>query len=121
MEKRKVTVKIGGTPYTFYSDDPDDYIRELEIRVNAAMKQTAAFSGFSALTGAVLAALLQTDELMRLERKMIARAAAQPTKEKDASPAPGRRKSLPKPAGKDENQLSIWDLLGKAEEPQRTE
>lgn len=92
MEKRKVTVSIGGQVCSFYSDDPDEYLAALEQRANAVMKQTAGFSGSSACTNAILAVLLLTDRILRAEQK-------------------GHRKSSPKAAEEDAGQVSIWDLI----------
>ena len=66
MEKRRVTITVGGQPYSFASDDPDEYIRTLEKRTNAALKETAEFAP-SAYAGAILAVISQTDRLLRAE------------------------------------------------------
>ena len=84
MEKRKVTVSIGGQVCSFYSDDPDEYLAALEQRANAVMKQTSRFSGSSACTNAILAVLLLTDRILRAEQKA---------------------------AEEDAGQVSIWDLI----------
>lgn len=96
MEKRKVTISICGKPCSFYSDDPEEYISALEQRVNAAMKQTAGFSGSSAYTNALLTVVFLTDQLLRTEQR-----------------GTGSRKNVPKTEGreKDKGQVTMWDLL----------
>ncbi|MBO7662926.1 MAG: hypothetical protein J6U01_06105 [Clostridia bacterium] len=103
MEKRKVTVLIGGQLCSFYSDDSDEYLLALEQRANAVMRQTAMFSGSSAYTNAILSVLSQTDALMRLEQR---KAAA----EKPASPAP-RKAPAKEESPENRKQISVWDLL----------
>lgn len=115
MEKRKVTILIGGQSCSFYSDDSDDYITRLAQRANAAMKQTARFSGSSAHTNAVLAVLLLADQLLRAEQ------AEKPPEAEPAEKIPkpeqkGNRKSPARADGNNDGQVSVWDLLA---EPQR--
>ena len=99
MEKRRVTVSVGGLPCSFYSDDPDEYISILEQRTNEALRQTAGFSGSSGYRNAVLTVLSLTDQIMRTEQK-------------GKTEPKGNRKSTPKTAGKeDRGQVSVWDLL----------
>ena len=122
MEKRKVTISIGGQLCSFYSDDSDEYISALEKRANAVMKQTEGFSGSSAYRNAVLSVLFLTDQLMSAEQD-------KPRKPEQNKPGPDRperadhlpaaeqkvRKNGVKPAkkedGKDKAQVSVWDLL----------
>ncbi len=101
MEKRKVTVRIGGQRCSFLSDDPDEYISVLEQRADEVMKQTAEFSGLSVRTNALLSVLFQTDRLLRLEQAVQA--------EKGPVSRAAVRKQNPKSAGKE--QISVWDLL----------
>ena len=101
MEKRKVTVRIGGQRCSFFSDDPDEYISALEQRADEVMKQTAEFSGSSVRTNALLSVLFQTDRLLRLEQAVQA--------EKGPVSRAAVRKQNPKSAGKE--QISVWDLL----------
>ncbi len=108
LEKRKVTVSIGGRVYRFYSDDSDAYIATLEQRANAALKQTAGFSGASVLTNAVLAVLLLTDELMRTEQKAPGDGGSPEVRET-------AKEKKKKPAEKDDGQVSVWDLLEEQE------
>ena len=95
MEKRRVTVSIGGQSYSFYSDDPDEYISALEQRTNAVMRETARFSGPSTYTNAVLSVLFLTDKMLRREQKG--------TKE--------TKKPAPKKEENEKGQISVWDLL----------
>ena len=88
MEKRRVTITIGGQPCSFYSDDPDGYLADLEKRVNAVMKQTAWH--------AVPAVILLADQLMRSEQKGSRKQAGKPQ---------------PKAEGEDRGQVSVWELL----------
>ena len=101
MEKRKVTVTIGGQRCSFYSDDPDEYIAALAEKANTVVEQ---FSGMNAK-----AILFLADALMRAEKA-----------EKPAEEAGGLKaeaKAEPKRAGKgtkvpaDKNQVSVWDLM----------
>ena len=104
MEKRKVTISIGGQPCSFYSDDPDEYIAALEKKANAVMRQTAGFSGSSIRMNALLSVVFLTDELLRAEQEE----AAAETEQKV------RKKSPPKAVKTAENektQVSVWDLL----------
>ncbi len=103
MEKRKVTVKIGGEHCSFISDDPDEYISVLEQRANEVMKQTAGFSGLSVRKNALLSLLFQTDRLLRLEQSIHV--------EKEPASRNAVRKQNPKSEGRD--QVSVWDLLEK--------
>ncbi len=103
MEKRKVTISIGGQPCSFYSDDPDEYIAALEKKANAVMRQTAGFSGSSIRMNALLSVVFLTDELLRAEQEEAAE-----TEQKV------RKKSAPKAVKTAENektQVSVWDLL----------
>ena len=98
MDKRRVTISIGGQPCSFYSDDPDDYIAALEQRTNAVLKETAGFST-SAYNNAVLSVISLTDQMLRTEQQGSRKSAS---------------KSAPKSAEKDKiekGQLSVWDLL----------
>jgi len=110
LEKRKVTVSVGGQSCSFYSDDSDEYIAELEKRANEAMNQTATFSRFSAYTNAVLTVLSLTDQLLRAEQTdQQGQTNKPPRAEQKAA-----RKNNPKTAAKDEAQVSVWDLLDEA-------
>ena len=108
MEKRRVTILVDGQPYSFYSDDSEEYLSELEQRANAVMNQTAAFSASSAYTNAVLSVLVLTDELLRMEQKN--RETASEQKAAEARQMPGR-KAPGKGAAEDRGQISVWDLL----------
>jgi len=104
LEKRKVTISIGGQPCSFYSDDPDEYIAALEKKANAVMRQTAGFSGSSIRMNALLSVVFLTDELLRAEQEE----AAAETEQKV------RKKNPPKAVKNAENektQVSVWDLL----------
>ena len=106
MEKRKVTVSIGGKPCTFYSDDSDEYIAALEKRANEVMKQTK-FAGSSTCTNAILSVLCLTDQLLRTER------AEKPGKTEKPQRAEQKagKKNNPKVAAEDKGQVSVWDLM----------
>ena len=115
MDKRKVTMMVGGHACTFVSDDPDAYLAALEARANAALRQTSSFSGASAYTTAILAVLSLTDQLMRMEQNAAAAAPdGGPPASKGKNPVPGG-KNLPKAERKAERkpigQISVWDLL----------
>lgn len=118
MEKRKVTISIGGQLCSFYSDDSDEYITELEQRVNAAMEETAGNS--------VRAVIILTDQLLRMEQEKAGQAVAteqdmplkaeqekpeqtdQPEKEKQLqAEQKGKKKAMKTEKG----QISLWDLM----------
>ena len=119
MEKRLVTITIGGQRCSFYSDDSDEYISALEQRANEIMRQTARFS---LRANALLSVISLTDSLMREEKK---------TEEKKSEETEGAVKAEPKPEPKTEpkagnkrnrknaastpeenqDQISVWDLL----------
>jgi len=103
-----VTILISGQPYSFYSDDSDEYISSLEQRANAAMKQTSRFAGQSAYTNAVLSVLFQTDSLLRTEQKMKVMAAG---KQAEEPKVPASRKNPVKGKDQETGQVSVWDLL----------
>ena len=73
------------------------------------MKETAGFS-VSSYTNAVLAALFQTDQLMRMEQKE--RTEQQETTEKKPVPEQkGNRKNNSKSLVEAKGQVSVWDLM----------
>ena len=129
LEKRKVTITVGGKPCSFYSDDSDDYIAALEERSNAVMKQTSAYSSTS---GALLAVISLTDQLMRMEQAPATaqlsgseqqnpkRRSPEPAEspEPTESPEPSKpsktkqkRERKKEPVKMDRAQVSVWDIL----------
>ena len=113
LEKRKVTIWIGGQPCSFYSDDSDEYLSALEQRANAAMRQTARFSGSSAYANAVLSVLSLTDTLFRTEQKMKEIISE---KEGNEPKAHTPRKAIVKGKEEENGQVSVWDLLDEAQQ-----
>lgn len=118
VEKRKVTLSIGGQPCEFYSDDSEAYLTALEHRANAVMKRTARYAGPSAYTNAVLSVLTLTDELLRTEEKMREMRELSVEREPEGtnagagrSPRKPAEKNPPKAPGKDPGQVSVWDIL----------
>ncbi len=104
MEKRKVTVMIGGQSCSFYSDDPDEYITALAQRANAVMRDTSRFSEGSSYANAILSVVSLTDALMRAEREAVETA-------KERQPEAKRSKRNPEKASSgDIDQVSIWDI-----------
>ncbi len=93
MERRRITIMLDGQPCSFYSDDPDAYLSDLEKRANAVLHQAAVYGK----NKEVLAVVLLTDQLMRME----------------GSPARPEQKEArkPKPDSADKGQVSVWDLL----------
>ena len=111
MEKRRVTVTIGGQRCSFYTDDSDAYISALEQRANEVMRQTAKFSGLSAQTNAILSVIFLTDTLMRAEKEKTEMTERQ-------AEARRIRKNTAKASAEDQGQVSVWDLLDdEKEEP----
>ena len=90
MDKRRVTVTIGGRTCIFYSDDEDVYIAELARRANATMKQ---FSG-----NYYHAVLYLTDALIRAEK---------PTE----GPPAQSKKNVGKKPPEGSGQVSVWEIL----------
>ena len=99
-----MTVRIGGQPCSFISDDPEEYISVLEQRANEVMRQTAAFSGWSVQTNALLSLLFQTDRLLRMEQSQ--------NPEKKQNPRAAVKEQNPK--SPDRDQISVWELLEKS-------
>ncbi len=117
MEKRRVTITVGGQPYSFVSDDSDEYIRTLEQRTNAALKQTAGFAP-SVYAGAILSVISQTDRLLREEKSAQTRKTEEPEKPQKAEPAekqPRKEPGKKKASTQEKGQVSVWDLLEEAE------
>lgn len=100
MEKRRVTISIGGQPCSFYSDDPDAYISALEKRANAAMRQAAG--------NPVHAVVYLADRTLRTGQE------EKPPKEEPAEKLPkAQRPEKPgkKDAAVEKGQVSVWDLI----------
>ena len=117
MEKRRVTITVGGQPYSFASDDPDEYIRTLEKRTNAARKETAEFAP-SAYAGAILAVISQTDRLLRAEEAGGTEKAEKQGKPQKAEPSEGQPRketARKKASAQEKGQVSMWELLEKTE------
>ena len=114
MEKRKVTVWVGGQPCRFYSDDTEEYLSTLAERANAVLRKTARDSGTSGNTNAVLSVLALTDALLRMEQRM-QEIAAEKKEVSIREPAEAKRqiprKTSSKAAEEDPGQVSVWDLL----------
>ena len=116
LEKRSVTIQIGGQPCRFFSDDSEEYLSALEERANAVMRETARFSGPSNRANAILAVLSLTDTLLRTEQKA-AETASEP--EKTEGRRPPARKTPERNTATEKGQLSVWDLLeGKPGKPE---
>ncbi len=137
MQKRRVTISIGGVPCVFYSDDSAEYLGTLAQRANAAMRETAEFSGQSAYRNAVLSVLSVTDELLRTEQRVrelqdaeyrtagdggdSSSVLADRSDSGDSSSVLADRKNRPpvcrrgsakeEPKERDRGQISIWDIL----------
>ena len=115
MEKRKVTIAIGGRVCSLYTDDPEEYISALEERANAVMKETAKFSGSSSYANAVFAVLSLTDQLLRMEQRENKQSMEEADRRQTGTPPkPGpkeSRKTNKTPSGSDSGQVSVWDLL----------
>ena len=105
MEKRKVTVTIGGQRCSFYSDDSDAYIAALERRANEVMKQTARYSGLSPYTNAILSVVFLTDELMRANEEKTE------TPKEPAEVKPSRKAPVKTSSAQDRRQVSVWELM----------
>ena len=121
MEKRKVTVTIGGKPCSFFSDDSDEYISALENRANAVMKETARFSGSSVCTNAVLSVLFLTDKLLRIEQADKQEKADKPEQAEKPPRTEQKisKKNNTKTTSEDKGQVSVWDLLNDGKESGR--
>jgi len=113
LEKRKVTVTVGGQKCSFYSDDPDGYIAALEQKANEVMQKTAAFSGQSVYTNAILSVVFLADELMRAEKGNTEKTDLPENPEPAKKQAEARRtgKNTGKAFREDRRQVSVWELL----------
>ena len=114
MEKRKVTILVGGQPCRFYSDDSEEYLSALAERANAVMRQTAKFSGASNYANAVLSVLSLTDSLMRTEQELRAVAAGKKetaVRQPSEAKRPADRKAAAKALDEGPGQVTVWDLL----------
>ena len=111
MEKRKVTLRIGGQPCSLYTDDSDEYISALEKRANDVLRRTAPFSGTSAYTNAILSVLSLADSLLRTERRGKADGKGQGQAQAPVQP----RKNPVRPVPEEKGQISVWDLLEEGE------
>ena len=104
LEKRKVTVLVGGQFCSFYSDDSDEYISSLERRANEVISRTARLSGMSSHTSAILSVIYQADALMRTDQER--------TNHSDKrTETPKIRKNATQASAEDQGQVSVWDLL----------
>lgn len=61
----RVTVRVGGAPYSLIADESPEYVEKLASHLNEAFPA----GGMPAATGAVLAGLAVTDELFRTREK----------------------------------------------------
>ena len=108
MEKRRVTIWIGGQPCSFLSDDPDAYLSALEKRANAAMKQAAG----NPLHAVVSLAdqQLRTEQAEKPLKAEKAEKAEKPEKtekpKKAEKPDPGKKSAMV-----EKGQVSVWDLI----------
>ena len=106
MEKRKVSISVGGQSCVLNSDDSDEYLARLERRANEALKRTAGVAGASAHTNAICAVIALTDELMRTEQKI----RRWTTERKTARNDPDKKQPAGEPA-QNWGQISVWDVL----------
>lgn len=61
----RVTVKIGGVPYTVISDDSPEYIEEISAYFDAKCAEVNPGNRMPGLTAAVLAGITAADELYK--------------------------------------------------------
>ena len=102
MEKREVTVSVGGQRCSIYSDDPDEYIAALEEKANRVVER---FSGMNAK-----AILFLTDALMRKEKTETP--VEGPAEQKhEAKAEPKRARKNVSKVSSENNQVSMWDLV----------
>jgi cell division protein ZapA len=60
--KNRVTVNIGGQPYTFVASEGDDYVERVAAYVDGKLKETMDGGKMSAVDGAILTAMNIADE-----------------------------------------------------------
>jgi cell division protein ZapA len=60
--KNRVTVSIGGQPYTFVAAEEDGYIEKVAAYVDEKLKENTAGGNMSAVDGAILTAMNIADE-----------------------------------------------------------
>jgi cell division protein ZapA len=60
--KNRVTVSIGGQPYTFVASEEDGYVEKVAAYVDEKLKDTMSGGKMSAVDGAILTAMNIADE-----------------------------------------------------------
>ena len=63
--QNRVTVRIGGVPYTIVSDDEPEYIEEIAAYYDGKCREVNPGNRMTGLTAAVLAGITATDELYK--------------------------------------------------------
>ena len=67
MEKKKVTVRIGGKEYTLLSGDPEEHVRRVGVYVDRRMEEIDVATKLPTNMVAVLTALNMGDELLKAQ------------------------------------------------------
>ena len=65
MEKRKVTIHVGGKAYTLMSTDSDEYMQRMENLADRTLRETSAATHQSIQASAVLAVISLADEVIK--------------------------------------------------------
>ena len=75
MEKQKITVTVGGKPYTLVSADPPEYVKRVADYVDRTLSETAAVTNLPSGQAAVLTCFRIAEELMKAqdENRMLRR------------------------------------------------
>ena len=67
MEKRKMTVTVGGKPYTLVSSDPPEYVRRVADFVDRKLSETISVTQLPSAQAAVLTCFNLAEDLIRAQ------------------------------------------------------
>ena len=67
MEKRKMTVTVGGKPYTLVSTDPPEYVRRVAGFVDRKLNETMTVTKLPSAQAAVLTCFNLAEDLLKAQ------------------------------------------------------
>lgn len=67
MERRKMTVTVGGKPYTLVSTDPPEYVRRVAEFVDRKLNETLSVTKLPSAQAAVLTCFNLAEDLMKAQ------------------------------------------------------
>ncbi len=65
MDKRKVTIHVGGKAYTLMSTDTDEYMQRMEALADRTLREISAATHQSVQASAILAVISLADEVIK--------------------------------------------------------